>query len=260
MVTDRWVKVSQLARLAPRKPFETLRRVAAAFETRWDKMSARPGTYRTVYLREALAELGRLLPHPIRVAELDQVDRRVTALTDALPPILFKYSTGRPLAQCAYLICRALQPSSVVETGVAYGMSTSYLLQALEANGHGRLASIDLPPLGDEEGRWVGALVPRELAGRWTLHRGASRALLPGILQASGTIDMFIHDSLHTYRTMLWEFELAWRYLAPGGVLLADDIGFNQAFERFVARVKPKYKCAFSGDDGTGCWGVAIKG
>ena len=137
-------------------------------------------------------------------------------------------------------------------------MTTSYLLHALEKNGAGRLSSVDLPPLGDDEGRWVGALVPRELAARWSLHRGTSRASLPKVLSEQGTIDIFLHDSLHTFRTMSWEFECAWRHLREGGILLSDDIGFNTAFDRFVERVRPDFSAAFADDNG--CYGVAVKG
>jgi len=44
-----------------------------------------------------------------------------------------------------YNLIRDTRPSIVVETGVASGVSTAYILQALEDNRKGKLYSIDLP-------------------------------------------------------------------------------------------------------------------
>jgi len=39
---------------------------------------------------------------------------------------------------------------------------------------------------------------------------------------------------------MLFEFELAWQYLSPGGVLVSNHIGWNNAFQTFVADRSPE--------------------
>lgn len=130
-----------------------------------------------------------------------------------------------------YAACKALRPTTVVETGVAYGVSSAYILQALSENGQGKLESVDLPPLGRDAAEHVGFLVSSELRSRWKLHRGTVRKLLPGILRELWPIDIFIHDSLHTYAHMKWEFHAALSGLRPGGVLIADDIEGNRAFE-----------------------------
>jgi hypothetical protein len=44
-----------------------------------------------------------------------------------------------------YVLIRALKPKIVLETGVASGVSTLFMLQALNHNTHGTLYSIDLP-------------------------------------------------------------------------------------------------------------------
>jgi hypothetical protein len=49
-----------------------------------------------------------------------------------------------------------------------------------------------------------------------------------------GTLDMLIHDSLHTSNNMTFDLETAWSILRSGGTLLADDIGLNAAFASFV--------------------------
>jgi predicted O-methyltransferase YrrM len=151
-----------------------------------------------------------------------------------------------------YAVVRTLRPRIAVETGVANGFSTAFLLQAFEANGEGGLYSIDLPrEVGREyapgtfyegEGRAgippdsePGWLVPQDLKSRWTLILGRSQDELPPLLERLGTIDFFMHDSEHSFECMSFEFGQAWPALRPGGVLVSDDVNSNEAFSRFAA-------------------------
>jgi predicted O-methyltransferase YrrM len=136
------------------------------------------------------------------------------------------------LSEFCYVICRALRPRVVVETGVGSGVTTSFILQALAANDEGHLWSIDLPPIGAEQ--FAGSFVPQPLRSRWTLLRGRSRDLLPPLLNDLPAPDVFLHDSLHTTRNMTFEFQAAWQKMNAGGVLLSDDIHMSKAFARFI--------------------------
>jgi predicted O-methyltransferase YrrM len=140
------------------------------------------------------------------------------------------------LGRLCYLACRQLRPRIVVETGVAYGVTSTYILKALSENGEGELQSVDLPPLARDADKYVGYFIPAELRGRWTLNLGPAKKLLPNLLQRAQKIDMFVHDSLHTYHHMRWEFETALSALRPGGILIADDIQGNRAFEELLDR------------------------
>jgi len=142
-------------------------------------------------------------------------------------------SVNNEVGTILYAICRKLQPDSVVETGVASGVSSSYFLCALEENGHGRLHSIDYSTWEPETG-WI---VPDSLRYRWELTAGRSSEKLPSLLKRLGTIQVFFHDSEHTYKNMLWEYQGAWETLAPGGVLLSHNIDFTDAFPDFSKRV-----------------------
>ena len=96
-----------------------------------------------------------------------------------------------------------LQPEEVVETGVAHGVRSRVILEALERNGDGRLSSIDLPwmtiPERQDE---VGVAKPQELRDRWHFLEGSSRRRLPPLLRRKDQIDLFIHDSLHSARNV----------------------------------------------------------
>jgi predicted O-methyltransferase YrrM len=137
-----------------------------------------------------------------------------------------------------YAVIRALKPGCVLETGIANGVSSAYLLLAMEHNQEGYLHSIDVNdgsflPGGKE----VGWIVPPWLRRRWTLRLGDARELLPSVLAELKSLDVFIHDSLHTYDHMKFEYEQAYPYLRRGGILISDDALWNAAFEEFARSV-----------------------
>lgn len=141
-------------------------------------------------------------------------------------------------APAIYSLVRLLKPRVIVETGVADGVTSSYILRALEDNGEGRLYSIDLPSGLLPEGRSPGWIVDEALRKRWDLRVGDAAELLPPLLAELGEIDMFLHDSLHTYAHMTLEYRVAWPRLKPGGLFLSHDVGQNWAFFDFMKEKK----------------------
>ncbi len=137
-----------------------------------------------------------------------------------------------------YAVMKSRKPQVVVETGVGPGSSSSVILRALEENGGGHLYSIDLPGRDAEvyptlgknfnvhvpPGFSPGWLVPENLRGRWSLTLGDSRVELPKLLSKLGKVDVFMHDSLHTDEHVKFELATAHPFLAPKGILLADDV------------------------------------
>jgi hypothetical protein len=155
-----------------------------------------------------------------------------------------------------YVLLRMFKPEVVVETGVEAGVSSSYILQALEDNNRGTLYSIDYrvpegsftesPALGlipveaIPQEKETGFVIPESYRSRWVFKNGKSSEILPGLLKELGRIDVFMHDSLHTYENMMFEFSAVWDYLPKGGLLLSHDTDFNNAFKDFSSRVKRK--------------------
>ena len=140
-----------------------------------------------------------------------------------------------------YGLVRALRPQYVVETGVATGVSTSFISAALIDNGSGRLYSIDLPP-GEGVDRphadgsrspakgpgWgIPATIRSAMRGRHELLLEDVRVALPALLSRLPRVDLFLHDDLHTPDHMLWEYRLVWPHLPVGGVLASDDVNFG---------------------------------
>jgi hypothetical protein len=137
------------------------------------------------------------------------------------------------LVRAIWCIVRHLKPRVTVETGVAHGFTSRFILEALEQNGAGYLYSIDRPTLDPAMRQRIGIAVPEKLRHRWELIAGSSRRYLPGLLARLGTVDLFIHDSLHTERNVRFELDLAWAALRPGGVMVIDDIDSNGGFGSF---------------------------
>jgi hypothetical protein len=147
------------------------------------------------------------------------------------------WGDGEPgLVRAVWCLTDHLRPSRVVETGVARGITSRFILEALARNDAGHLWSIDLPPpLDPRLHDQIGAAVPERLRDRWTYIHGSSRRRLPRLLAQLGEIDLFIHDSRHSERNLQFELRHAWDALKPGGVLVADDIDLNCGFHSFRA-------------------------
>jgi hypothetical protein len=138
------------------------------------------------------------------------------------------------LVRTLWCLTRHLRPNQVVETGVAHGVTSRVILEALERNGRGHLWSIDLPPVERVWQQHVGIAVGDRYADRWSYLEGTSRRRLPKLLAQLGEIDLFVHDSLHSERNVRFELDRAWAALRPGGALVVDDIDANWGFQSFT--------------------------
>jgi hypothetical protein len=139
------------------------------------------------------------------------------------------------LAHAVWCTVLHKRPSVVLETGVARGVTSRIVLEALIRNDQGHLWSIDLPhPFERKLHGQTGAVVPASHRVRWSYIEGSSRRRLPSLLRLLGRIDLFIHDSLHTARNTRFEMERTLSAMAPGGIMIVDDIGTHQGFADFA--------------------------
>ncbi len=219
----------------------------------------RSSVVRAPYYRRHPMEFGRLLHARRRLATATVAEPRDFLVhlgidpkqvladfdhwRDVLAPVLAGRSrTGVSAGQgeILYAVVRTLRPDHVIETGVAEGVSTSYIGAALVDNGRGILHSLELPPADvpldttlEDGGRYswqrngVAHLMPNEirdaLGDRWDMRFGDVRMTLPDLLTQVDSLGVFFHDDLHTPSHMLWEYELVWPRLASGGLLMSDD-------------------------------------
>jgi hypothetical protein len=165
-------------------------------------------------------------------------------------------------------LCRAVwcvvlhtRPQVVVETGVARGVTSRIVLEALRQNDIGHLWSIDLPfPFDHRLHAQTGIAVTDECRDRWSYVEGSSRERLPKLVAELGHVDVFIHDSLHTAKNTVFETGQVAPVIPRGGVILVDDIRMHKGFATF-ARRHPGYQtivCRHA--DEIGMFGIAIQG
>jgi len=153
-------------------------------------------------------------------------------------PYPTEYSLNDFSGMFLYALCRLFKPEIIVETGVAYGNSSSFILKALKENKKGQLYSIDYVFRPWENKEAIGSAIPTELRDRWNLVFGPTSKKLKKTMEDLGQIDIFFHDSLHTYKNMMFEFDAAWPHVRKGGFLLSDDINDNSAFYQFYSSLK----------------------
>jgi len=152
-------------------------------------------------------------------------------------PYSIDYSIRNDSRLFLYGLCKIMKPDVVVETGVAYGQSSSYILQALKENNKGILYSIDNIFRPWESLDMIGDTIPQNLRKRWKLVVGSSVVKLEETLQSIKTVDVFLHDSLHTYKNMLFEYNTSWSFIKKNGFLISDDVSENNAFLDFYSTV-----------------------
>jgi predicted O-methyltransferase YrrM len=150
------------------------------------------------------------------------------------PESFLGWNDGDPaLIDAIWCLLRRLKPNKIVETGVANGVTSRFILEwCAKNNKNARLWSIDLPPLDQQVARQIGAAVINR--SQWTFIEGSSRRRLPRLLKQIAPIDLFIHDSDHRQYNMAFEMRLAWQALRGGGALVVDDIDVNAAFHEFT--------------------------
>jgi hypothetical protein len=143
---------------------------------------------------------------------------------------------------------------------VCNGLSSAFMMLGLVKNGpEGRLHAIDLPPIFEStdanwttkgkiygvvipEGKSSGWIVPDAYRGRLDVSTGDAKALLPKLVDEVDSIDLFYHDSDHTYDHMMFEFRQVKRKLKPGGLIVGDDISWNASLWDFADECRvPSY-------------------
>ncbi len=130
-----------------------------------------------------------------------------------------------------YALTRWQRPTVIVESGGYLGMSSAFILKALadENLPDAKVYSIEMDPDCAH-----GVLVPDEFRANFIPLRGDVKELIKG-RELPSAIDLFLHDSSHRYRHMLWEFRAFWPRLRDRGLLVSHDVHFNAAFPEFIA-------------------------
>lgn len=129
-----------------------------------------------------------------------------------------------------YALVRATQPDQVVETGTHLGLGSCVIAAALLRNGHGRLTTIDIDPE-------AGYLISEPWASVIDRRTGSSIDLLAKVRD----VDMFLHDSLHTYDYEASELKAVEPNLRPEAIILSDNAHDSAALSDWAERTARHY-------------------
>lgn len=134
---------------------------------------------------------------------------------------------GRILAT----IIRFMRCQRCLELGTAYGMSAMFILEALSKQGsHTHLTTVDGLEL-------LYKIASEQLQGRYSdriaCEYGRTSAVLPRLAKSLEPVDFMFHDAGHSRKDYVEDFHAALPLLAPGAVVLFDDINWNDP--RFAA-------------------------
>lgn len=189
-------------------------------------------------------------------------------LNDYIQDVAAPYIHGWNVSHGPYLYCliRLARLGYVVETGVCDSESTVSILAAMARNGFGQLFSCDinLPMsrvfrfLASDFGKKVRvslrlnsehaefftpryrdtSVVPLGLAcPEWHFDQSPGVTMLGQMADPHGPhvneipragVDLFFHDSDHSYANQKAEYDLAWKLVRPGGLIGGDDVEWDK--------------------------------
>jgi hypothetical protein len=120
----------------------------------------------------------------------------------------------------------AAAPRVACEVGLAFGVSTLYILDAMAPSG-GRLIGMDP---AQRDATWQGGgLHNIERAGfadRYEFHEQPSQQVLPRLVAAGTRIQFAFVDGWHTFDHTLVDFFYLDQMLDEGGIIVLDDVGY----------------------------------
>ena len=141
---------------------------------------------------------------------------------------------GQGHVDLLFNLCEGINAKKVVETGVAYGWSSSAILKSLSIRG-GKLVSVDMPMIKQKDYHLIGVAVEDKNYKYWDLIREPDKfGLNKAIKKLNYSFDLAHYDSDKSYYGRKWSQPLIWKYLRKGGIFISDDIEDNAAFREFV--------------------------
>lgn len=122
---------------------------------------------------------------------------------------------------------REVRPNVAVEVGLAFGISTLYMLETLAEIGSRKLIGID-PAQHDSAWRG-GGLHNVERAGYrdlYEFHEDTSQRVLPMLAARGERVGVGFIDGWHTFDHVLVDFFYIDQMLDIGGIVVFDDVGY----------------------------------
>jgi len=167
------------------------------------------------------------------VNEVTRYSELIGELSEKIQRTGKTYYAQFPAPLDLFALVRLSRPQNLVESGVASGVSSTFLLLGIKANSEGILHSIDFPVFrkggrGNQswaipQGMSSGWGVPAKLRSRWDLRQGRSEDLLRPLLEEISRLDLYCHDSPVDVNHFEFEMKSILKHLKPGSLVVADN-------------------------------------
>jgi hypothetical protein len=141
------------------------------------------------------------------------------------------YNSNQKTLDLLRELIKVQRPGCVVETGVANGASTRVILQSFR--------EFDL----SNSSLWSFDIDPKVFSSELERNSQFNKQIIDSpssflsAIKKIGTIDLFYHDSDHSYENQLLEYNTAWDALSHHGILMSDDVNWSNAFLDFCKKV-----------------------
>jgi len=161
--------------------------------------------------------------------------RRVVRRDGSTIPLDYSISVDEGMA--LQRIIREKKPRVTLEIGLAYGLATLFICEALQEVGGERHIVMDPAPI--ESWNDIG-LFNIERAGYGSLlefHHAPSHRVLPELEKAGRRVGVALIDGWHTFDYAMVDFFYVDRLLDVGGVVVFDDTEFYPAVRKLARYV-----------------------
>jgi predicted O-methyltransferase YrrM len=158
---------------------------------------------------------------PASAIEEAYTSRRLSKLDGT--PIPMNVYIPREQGDFLYSLVRKLRPELTIEVGMANGLSTVFIAEALRQNGTGRHIAIDPFQHSDWGGAGMALVRKAGLESLVELVELPSHQALPELERAGKRPGLVFIDGSHLFDYVLSDFLCTDRLLPPGGLVAFDD-------------------------------------
>ncbi len=142
------------------------------------------------------------------------------------------YDSNKKTLKLLELLIEEFRPLTIVETGIANGKSTRKILEAIMKFNmfDSKLYSFDIDPRVETPD------LKKNPQFRFILIDSANRFVES--MHEIANVNLFYHDSDHSYENQMSEYTTAWEMLDhKNGILVSDDVNWSEAFLDFCKKV-----------------------
>jgi predicted O-methyltransferase YrrM len=140
-----------------------------------------------------------------------------------------------------YFLMINFKPNIILETGVAAGLSSRCILEAIKKNSKGVLYSSDFPyfRLSNPE-KYIGIMVPEELKKNWHLEILGDEKNIKKFKLEINYADIILYDSDKRYSGKINFFKSVNSLIKSNTIIVVDDLHNDSFFLEYVEEKKCK--------------------